>query len=84
VLFLDNLLEQEKPVVPQQAAGNLGQPSSYANRFAGRRHGTAGNIVFADGHAETLAGNKVVETQGINVGWAILPPVHVMWEVDDE
>jgi len=84
VLFLDNLLEDEKPVVPQQALDNLGQPSSYANRFAGRRHGRSGNLTFADGHVETLAGEKVVETKGFNTGWAILPPVDVFWELDGE
>ncbi len=79
-LFLDNLLEDETPVVPQQAQDNLGQPASYANRFAGRRHGRAGNLAFADAHIETLPGNKVVETKGLNTGWAIVPPVHVIWE----
>ena len=83
VLFLDNLLEDEKPVVPQQAADNLGQPSAYANRFAGRRHGRGGTLAFADGHTEVLPGEKVVETQGFNAGWAILPPVDVLWELDD-
>lgn len=80
VLFLDNLLEEENPVVPQQAQDNLGQPSAYANRFAGRRHGTSGNLAFADGHSAALPGNKVVETRGLNAGWSITPPVDVFWE----
>ena len=80
VLFLDNLLEDEKPVVPQQAQDQLGQPSAYANRFAGRRHGRSGNLGFADGHADTLLGEKVVETHGLRAGWAITPPVEVLWE----
>jgi prepilin-type N-terminal cleavage/methylation domain-containing protein/prepilin-type processing-associated H-X9-DG protein len=80
VLFLDNLLEDEDPVVPQQAQDHLGQPSAYANRFAGRRHGRFGVLAFADGHAEPLPGNKVVETSGLNAGWAIVPPVEVVWE----
>jgi prepilin-type N-terminal cleavage/methylation domain-containing protein/prepilin-type processing-associated H-X9-DG protein len=82
-LFIDNLLEDEKPVVPQQATDNLGQPSAYANRFAGRRHGRSGNVTFADGHAQTLPGEKVVETKGMNVGWAIIPSVDVIWELDE-
>lgn len=82
VLLLDNLLEGEKRVVDQQARDNLGQPAAYANRFAGRRHGRSGNIAFVDGHAETLRGEAVVATNGSNVGWAILPPVHVFWETD--
>ena len=81
-LFLDNLLEEESPVVPEQAQIYLGQPSAYANRFAGRRHGRNGNIAFADGHAESLPGNKVVETRGLSVGWAIAPPLDVYWEPD--
>jgi prepilin-type N-terminal cleavage/methylation domain-containing protein/prepilin-type processing-associated H-X9-DG protein len=80
VLFLDNLLEDEKPVVPQQAQTQLGQPSAHANRFAGRRHGRLGNLAFADGHAASLLGNKVVETTGLGVGWAIIPAVDVEWE----
>jgi prepilin-type N-terminal cleavage/methylation domain-containing protein/prepilin-type processing-associated H-X9-DG protein len=80
VLLLDNLLEDEKPVVTEQATDNLGQPASYANRFAGRRHGRSGILTFVDGHAEAIAGNKVVETSGINTGWAILPQVEIFWE----
>ena len=80
VLMLDNLLEEERPVVEQQAKDNLGQPAAYANRFAGRRHGQAGVLAFADGHAEAIRGEKVVETSGINVGWAILPPVDIIWD----
>jgi prepilin-type N-terminal cleavage/methylation domain-containing protein/prepilin-type processing-associated H-X9-DG protein len=82
VLLLDNLLEEEKSVVDEQATDNLGQPAAYANRFAGRRHGRTGIITFADGHAEAVAGNKVVETTGFNAGWAILPPVNIFWETE--
>ena len=81
-LFLDNLLDGEKPVTESQARDFLGQPASYANRFAGVRHGRTGNLGFADGHAEPMAGNKVVETQGRNAGYAIEPPVDVIWEPD--
>ena len=80
VLLLDNLLDDEKPVVDQQAKDNLGQPAAYANRFAGRRHGRAGMMSFVDGHAEAVAGSKVVETSGDNIGWAILPPGDILWD----
>ena len=82
VLTLDNLLEGETPVVEQQAKDNLGQPASYANRFAGRRHGRTGVMSFVDGHVEAVAGHKVVETTGDNAGWAILPPKEIFWEVE--
>ena len=82
VLLLDNLLEDETPVTDQQEKTNLGQPSAYANRFAGRRHGRAGLMTFVDGHSEAVAGNKVVETTGDNAGGAILPPVEIFWEIE--
>jgi prepilin-type N-terminal cleavage/methylation domain-containing protein/prepilin-type processing-associated H-X9-DG protein len=82
VLFLDNLLDGEKKVVKEQENLYLGQPSSYANRFAGRRHRQGGNLVFADGHGSWFAGEKVVETHGNNIGWAIVPPNEVVWEPD--
>jgi len=81
-LFLDNLLEEETPVVSAQAQSFLGQPSAYANRFAGNRHGRSGNIAFVDGSAVSLPGDKVVETHGLSIGWAIVPPVDVYWEKD--
>jgi prepilin-type N-terminal cleavage/methylation domain-containing protein/prepilin-type processing-associated H-X9-DG protein len=79
-LFLDNLLEREKPVTEYQARDFLGQPAAHASRFAGVRHGRSGNLGFADGHAESMAGNRVVETQGRNAGYDIQPPVDVIWE----
>ena len=82
VLLLDNLLEQEKPVVEQQDTDNLGQPAAYATRFAGRRHGRSGILAFVDGHAEALAGEKVVATTGPNIGGAILPAVDIFWEAE--
>ena len=80
VLLLDNLLEDETPVVEEQAKDNLGQPAAYANRFAGRRHGHTGVMTFADTHGEAVPGNKVVEITGANAGWAILPPVQIFWD----
>jgi prepilin-type N-terminal cleavage/methylation domain-containing protein/prepilin-type processing-associated H-X9-DG protein len=84
VLFLDNRLRGERKVVKEQDESYLGQPSSYANRFAGRRHLEGGNLVFVDGHAAWLPGEKVVQTQGENIGWAILPPVDVVWDLDPQ
>ena len=80
VLFLDNLLNGEQKVVDQQMDDNLGQPAAYADRFAGLRHGGKGNLTFADGHAESITGNKVVATKGDNIGQAILPPVDIYWD----
>jgi prepilin-type processing-associated H-X9-DG protein/prepilin-type N-terminal cleavage/methylation domain-containing protein len=81
-IFLDNLLDGEPKVHPSQESVQLGQPSAFANRFSAR-HGGMGNIVFADGHAESLDGRKVVETDNKSPlrGGPILPPVHVAWEV---
>jgi prepilin-type processing-associated H-X9-DG protein len=82
VLFLDNLLDDEEPVVDDQAKTYLGQPASYANRFAGLRHGRTGNLAFADGHTESVLGTRVVETQGKRRGMDIWPPVDIFWEPD--
>ena len=73
-IFLDNLLEEEKPM-PQQAGDNLGQPAAFANRFAGRRHGRSGVIAFADGNVRAMRGKDVVSTNG----WAIFPERDVVW-----
>ena len=66
-LFLDNLLDGEKPVTEYQARDFLGQPASHASRFAGVRHGRSGNIGFADGHAEPMTGNKVVDPASLRM-----------------
>ena len=85
VLFLDNLLEGEPRVVLEQSWDELGQPAAAANRFAGRRHGSAGNLAFADGHVESLAGTKVVETHGPLKGYALRPTDggSIRWELDE-
>jgi prepilin-type processing-associated H-X9-DG protein len=80
VLFLDNLLEDEKPTSPRQELQNLGQPAAMATRFAGNRHGRGGNLAFADGSARWLAGDKVVETTGPGAGGPKLPERDVVWE----
>jgi len=82
VMFLENLLQGEKPVDPTQPTDNLGQPSSYASRFVAR-HEKKGNLVFLDGHAETLRGPEVVETRsGPARGKAILPQAGIVWTAD--
>jgi len=82
VLFLDNLLEGEPKVHPAQENVMLGQPSAFAPRFSAR-HGGKGNLTFADGHAQSFSGRKVVQTDPSNplVGGPILPPVDVVWDL---
>lgn len=86
VIFQESRLKGEPMVDPAQSADsdpNLGQPASYANRFAAR-HGAVGNLVFTDGHAESLRGSKVVETTvgSPNKGKAILPQTQIVWTTD--
>jgi prepilin-type N-terminal cleavage/methylation domain-containing protein/prepilin-type processing-associated H-X9-DG protein len=81
-LMLDNLLDDEVPVIGTQAHDNLGQPAAYASRFAGRRHGVGGNIAFVDGHAAFYRGEEVVETKGINAGGPVLPPINILWDAE--
>ena len=84
VVFLENLLKDEKPVDVAQATTELGQPSSFASRFSGR-HAGSGVLVFADGHVESLRGNLVVETRaGGNRGKAILPQTRLVWTLDPD
>jgi prepilin-type N-terminal cleavage/methylation domain-containing protein/prepilin-type processing-associated H-X9-DG protein len=80
VIFLENRLPGEPKVDPAQTDSDLGQPSSYANRFAAR-HLNTGNLAFIDGHGAFLKGNKVVETQAgsPNKGKAILPQIDIVW-----
>jgi prepilin-type N-terminal cleavage/methylation domain-containing protein/prepilin-type processing-associated H-X9-DG protein len=82
VLFLDNLLEDERRLLDAQAWDNLGQPAATANRFAGVRHGRGGNLAFADGHAQWVLGTKVVETEGVNRGWIRFPQVEIIWNLE--
>jgi prepilin-type N-terminal cleavage/methylation domain-containing protein/prepilin-type processing-associated H-X9-DG protein len=87
VFFLENRLLGEPMVDPGQVRdsdpnNNLGQPSSYANRFVAR-HANVGNLSFVDGHVESLTGFKVVDTTpGPNRGKAILPQVNLIWTPD--
>lgn len=86
VVFLENRLKGEYMVDPGQSSDadpDLGQPASYASRFSAR-HGKSGNLVFGDGHVESLKGNRVVETTtgSPNKGKAILPQIQVIWTSD--
>jgi prepilin-type N-terminal cleavage/methylation domain-containing protein/prepilin-type processing-associated H-X9-DG protein len=55
VVFLDSRCSTQEPKVdPAQTDSALGQPSSFANRFAAR-HGSSGNLAFLDGHAAAAA-----------------------------
>jgi prepilin-type processing-associated H-X9-DG protein len=87
VFFLENRLTGEPMVDPKQvkdtdSGADLGQPSSSANRFVAR-HNKVGNIMFADGHAEGLKGDHVVQTQsGAGEGGAILPQGEIVWTQD--
>jgi prepilin-type N-terminal cleavage/methylation domain-containing protein/prepilin-type processing-associated H-X9-DG protein len=79
VLFMDNLLEGEIPVYSSQETICLGQSAGWPNRYAGNRHGSSGNLLFADGHVETRPGPYVVDeaTGGPNpntpIIWIIYP-----------
>lgn len=80
VVFLENRLTGEAKVDAGQSDTDLGQPASFASRFSAR-HNRAGNLVFADGHAQALKGDKVVETRSGNPnrGKAILPQDQLVW-----
>jgi prepilin-type N-terminal cleavage/methylation domain-containing protein/prepilin-type processing-associated H-X9-DG protein len=81
-LFLDNRLDGESKVHPEQVNTHLGQPGAYANRFAAR-HQRGGNIAMADGAVAWFRGEQVVETDSSSplAGGPILPPREVIWEL---
>jgi prepilin-type N-terminal cleavage/methylation domain-containing protein len=88
VIFLENRLDREPKVDPAQVSDggsppNLGQPSSYANRFVAR-HGSFGTLTFLDGHSAAMKGPQVVETHpgNPNKGKAILPQMNIVWTAD--
>lgn len=84
VIFLENRLTGDPMVDSAQSAADLGQPSSFASRFAARHVG-AGNLTFVDGHAALYKGVQVVETQpGPNRGKAILPQTEIVWTADPQ
>jgi len=81
-LFLDNGVPGETRLCSFQPP-YTGQPKAYASQFPGR-HDRSGNLVFADGHALTLRGTKVVDMDPASAfrGGAIYPPVEVVWRQD--
>ncbi|MFO1476641.1 MAG: prepilin-type N-terminal cleavage/methylation domain-containing protein [Verrucomicrobiota bacterium] len=87
VFFLENRLTGEPRVDPAQVSdtdpnANLGQPSSFANRFVAR-HAGMGNLTFVDGHSAAFKGKQVVQTTaGSDRGKAILPQLDVVWTTD--
>jgi prepilin-type N-terminal cleavage/methylation domain-containing protein/prepilin-type processing-associated H-X9-DG protein len=83
VIFLENRLVGEPKVDAAQTDADLGQPSSFANRFAARHLGS-GNLTFVDGHSASFKGRSVVETQAGNPnrGKAILPQMQIIWTTD--
>ena len=83
VIFLENRLTGEPKVDSAQTDADLGQPSSFANRFAARHLGS-GNLTFVDGHSSSFKGRFVVETQtgNPNRGKAILPQTQIIWTTD--
>jgi prepilin-type processing-associated H-X9-DG protein len=82
VIFLENRLKDDPMVDSAQSSADLGQPSSYASRFAAR-HAGSGNLVFIDGHANSFRGPQVVQTApGPDKGRAILPQTEIVWTTD--
>jgi prepilin-type N-terminal cleavage/methylation domain-containing protein/prepilin-type processing-associated H-X9-DG protein len=84
-LFVDSGVPGEPKFSKYQSNYN-GQPKAFASRFSAR-HGRAGNIAFFDGHVETMPANKVVDTNEsdlINRGRDISPPVDVIWYIESE
>ena len=82
VVFTEAGLPDEPRFHPNQSAYN-GQPHAFANRFSAR-HSGSGNLVFADGHAENLRGNQVIDTTAgsPNLGKAFVPQTRVVWTLD--
>jgi prepilin-type N-terminal cleavage/methylation domain-containing protein/prepilin-type processing-associated H-X9-DG protein len=76
--FLDNGVPDEKPFNVNQSSFN-GQPHAWASRFSVRHNG-AGNLSFADGHAESLAGGKVVAPDGKS----FFPPRDIVWRCNPQ
>ncbi len=73
-VFLEaRVRKDEYRVNDGQLNSSVGQPSTYASRFAAR-HARSGNIAFGDGRVATYKGPAVVETRpGRRCGEAIWP-----------
>jgi prepilin-type processing-associated H-X9-DG protein len=76
-LFMDSGVPGEKPLPGQQSDAYEGRPHVFANRFSARHDGR-GNILFFDGHVETLPAAKVVTP----VGGGYFPQEPVQWTCD--
>ncbi len=82
VVFTESGLPGEAKAHPNQA-NYTGQPHAYANRYSAR-HSGAGNLIFADGHAEAAKSSKVldlIETSP-SKGRAPFPQTSVIWTTD--
>ncbi|MBM3870616.1 MAG: DUF1559 domain-containing protein [Verrucomicrobia bacterium] len=77
VCLLESGVPGEAKFIAAQSTYN-GQPHVFASRFSAR-HDKRGNLVFADGHAEAMNGEKVVCTTGANAGKAWFPQTTVSW-----
>ena len=78
VCLLESGVPGEEKFIAAQSTYN-GQPHAFASRFSAR-HEKRGNIVFGDGHAEAMPGEKVVCTSGPNAGKAWFPQAEgVSW-----
>jgi prepilin-type N-terminal cleavage/methylation domain-containing protein/prepilin-type processing-associated H-X9-DG protein len=84
VVFTESGVPGEAKFHPNQA-NYTGQPHAFANRFSAR-HGGSGNLAFADGHAESLRGSRVIDLgeSSANRGRAIIPQVNVIWTTDPQ
>jgi prepilin-type processing-associated H-X9-DG protein/prepilin-type N-terminal cleavage/methylation domain-containing protein len=76
-LFMDAGVPGENPLPGQPNYD--GRPHIYANRFSGRHDGR-GNILFFDGHVETLPAARVVTP----IGQAFFPQEAVQWTCDPD
>ena len=82
VAFTEAGLPGEAKFHARQAA-YTGQPHAFANRFSAR-HGGNGNLIFADGHAQGMRGNRVLDTKAGSPteGRAFYPQAEVIWTTD--
>ena len=74
-----------EPKFHARQASYTGQPHAFANRFSAR-HGGNGNLIFADGHAQGMRGNRVLDTKAGSPteGRAFYPQTEVIWTTDPE
>jgi prepilin-type N-terminal cleavage/methylation domain-containing protein/prepilin-type processing-associated H-X9-DG protein len=82
-LFIDTGVPDESTIEGQNPYN--GQPHAFASRFSARHQGS-GNLVMADGHAETLRAERVVDTDpnSSSYGRAIFPSTEVVWRPDPD